>query len=425
MFGGITVAAAVVLAAISAARQPLPPAPETYTLERCLREARELNPELRTFRERLARSTAQRTEAEGRRLPSVLASAGVSRFSPAGAGQLSQVDLSLTVSQPLYRGGGLRASITAAGLREASTGFQLETAEQDLALSVTRAFYGYLNALRLLDVAERSLDQAALYLSAAEARFDLGVSRRADVLRATVAVSDAELERIEADRVVLLTRGELNRVIGRPVDAPLDAVEPPDDVTAVPELRQLGDMVTRATRRRPEMRAMEQTVEALAADVRATRAERLPRVSLDAGWNAIGDRVTTLESGWSAGVVASISVYDGRQRQARVAETQALLRQAKAEQADLRQAVEQSVWNELVNVRESAERVHNAAAHLDEARENLAIAEGEYMEGVGSMLELTDARNTLVDAERRHINLSTEHRLARATLQRALGAGSR
>jgi len=30
------------------------------------------------------------------------------------------------------------------------------------------------------------------------------------------------------------------------------------------------------------------------------------------------------------------------------------------------------------------------AAHLDDARENLAIAEGEYMEGVGSMLELTD-----------------------------------
>jgi outer membrane protein TolC len=51
----------------------------------------------------------------------------------------------------------------------------------------------------------------------------------------------------------------------------------------------------------------------------------------------------------------------------------------------------------------------------------LSLAEGEYKEGVGSMLELIDARTTHVSAERFYINVLAEYRLAWAKLERSIG----
>ncbi|MCP4147886.1 MAG: TolC family protein, partial [bacterium] len=47
--------------------------------------------------------------------------------------------------------------------------------------------------------------------------------------------------------------------------------------------------------------------------------------------------------------------------------------------------------------------------------------EGEYKEGVSSMLELIDARTTYVDAEKTYINVLAEYHTAWARLERRIG----
>jgi outer membrane protein TolC len=56
-----------------------------------------------------------------------------------------------------------------------------------------------------------------------------------------------------------------------------------------------------------------------------------------------------------------------------------------------------------------------------QARENLALAEGRYSTGVGSIIELTDAQAQRARAEAEHVRSLYSHELAVAGLERAIG----
>jgi len=87
----------------------------------------------------------------------------------------------------------------------------------------------------------------------------------------------------------------------------------------------------------------------------------------------------------------------------------------------LRLQVSLEVWNALLAFKEAAERISNTRIFYDNSLENLRIAEGEYKEGVGSMLDVIDAQTALVTAEESHIEALADFQIARAALERAVG----
>ena len=55
---------------------------------------------------------------------------------------------------------------------------------------------------------------------------------------------------------------------------------------------------------------------------------------------------------------------------------------------------------------------------LRTARENLDLAEGRYQAGVGTMLEVTDARVSWIQSENDYIQSFYDYRIARYGLER-------
>jgi outer membrane protein len=58
---------------------------------------------------------------------------------------------------------------------------------------------------------------------------------------------------------------------------------------------------------------------------------------------------------------------------------------------------------------------------VDSARENLRLAQGRYDAGVGTILDLTDSQLALTNAEADQVRALTDHKLALAALDRAVG----
>jgi outer membrane protein TolC len=58
---------------------------------------------------------------------------------------------------------------------------------------------------------------------------------------------------------------------------------------------------------------------------------------------------------------------------------------------------------------------------MENTQENLNIAEGEYKEGIGSMIDVTDAQTALSTAEQSHIEALADFKIAAASLERSLG----
>jgi outer membrane protein len=106
--------------------------------------------------------------------------------------------------------------------------------------------------------------------------------------------------------------------------------------------------------------------------------------------------------------------------------TTAQIGEAKAGLANLRfnteverQNIALQVRQSVLALREAAESIVVAERGLDEARENLTLAEGRYATGAGSIIELTDAQASLTGAEASYEQARYNYLIAVASLERA------
>jgi len=128
-----------------------------------------------------------------------------------------------------------------------------------------------------------------------------------------------------------------------------------------------------------------------------------------------------MNKGWSAGLSLSFPIFTGFSVASRVAQERIAYLALEKQRSSLEQQISLDVWNSFLALQEAEERIDNTSKFLENARENLNIAEEEYREGVGSMIEVVDAQTNLVAAEESYIEALADFKIAQAALNRALG----
>jgi outer membrane protein, multidrug efflux system len=178
---------------------------------------------------------------------------------------------------------------------------------------------------------------------------------------------------------------------------------------------------------RPDVYQAEREVAAASADVGSARAQRFPRLSLTgsiaAGRVHAGGVGTDLQT-WSIGPLAlTLPIFDGGRRAANVDAAQARYEEAAAlYAARVRQAVRE-VEEALVNLDSARARGEDARVAAQGYRVSFTATEARYRSGLASLVELEDARRTLLAAETALVGLQREHAAAWIALYRAMGGG--
>jgi multidrug efflux system outer membrane protein len=179
---------------------------------------------------------------------------------------------------------------------------------------------------------------------------------------------------------------------------------------------------------RPDVYRAEREVAAASAEVGRARAERFPRLSLSgsiaAGTARVGAVSIDLQT-WSIGPLAiTVPLFDGGGRRA-ASEDAA---QARYEEAAVvyagrvRQAVRE-VEEALVILDSAHARGEDASVAAEGFRTSFVATEARYRSGLASLVELEDARRTLLAAETALVGLQRERAAAWIALYRAMGGG--
>ena len=106
--------------------------------------------------------------------------------------------ISLTASQVLYAGGGVRSSIKSTQLAREAAVLDLQATINDALLGVRTAFYNVLLAREKIKVQESNLELLQQQLKTTTDRFDAGTVSSFEKLRAEVAVANAKAPLITA-----------------------------------------------------------------------------------------------------------------------------------------------------------------------------------------------------------------------------------
>jgi len=326
----------------------------------------------------------------------------------------------IDVSVLLFDGGARRARVEGAEAALLEADFRHNTTLQEVAISVQESYYELLGAQWFLKVAQETVKRTQYQFDMAQARHEAGVVTRADVLRARTQRADAELLLVQARNGVQIAQGRLAQTMGLPVHTAFEIVELSGELQQQ-ELPRIEQLLDEAARQRPELQAALARIAGTRAEIVGSRAAYWP--SLSAGVSA-GRKDTEFvpeQDEWSARLSLSLPLFDGFERGYRTRRAQADLARAMADHASMLQGIELEVWTGYWRLIESAEAMEAAASLTASASESARLAEGEYKNGIVSIIGLIDAQTAQTEAERRLVQSRLDWYSAKARFERAVG----
>jgi len=104
-----------------------------------------------------------------------------------------------------------------------------------------------------------------------------------------------------------------------------------------------------------------------------------------------------------------------------VEEAKATLNVVKANEESLRQMIFLEVQEAYLTLRAAEEAIPTAKLGVEQAQENLDIANGRYTAGVGNPIEVTDAEVGIANARTYYIQALYADKVAQASLEKAMG----
>jgi multidrug efflux system outer membrane protein len=394
--------------------------------------AQAVSPSVASARSRIEQSRAARVAAGAALLPSLDASASASRgrsqpLGPAPAPVATMRQAGLQTAWELDLFGGQRASHNAAQLRYEGAQAQWHDARVLVAAEVATQYYSLRTCEKLLRVTRSDAASRAETgrLAALSAQAGFTAPATAALARASAAESNARATQqaaqceLDIKALVALTALQEPDLRGKLASAPssVDNIAPLA-ITSVP---------AEALAQRPDVFNAEREVAAASADVGSAQAERYPQLSLSgsvAGNRVRSNGVSTDFNTWSIGPLAlRLPLFDGGRRAADVDAAKARYEEAAAlYRARVRQAVRE-VEEALINLQRTAERSEDARVAAEGYRASFTGTDARYQSGLGSLVELEDARRTLLAAETALLTLQRERANAWVALYRAVGGG--
>jgi len=429
MFGALRCGGSPVLGTLFLAwvGQAVPDGALTLDQALALTESQALPIRLADAEVRRARARVQAARAAGRFRADAGASASYTRANfgsqfPAVEGIATNADAAFNL--PIDLSGGIReriASATAA-LRVAEADFR--AARNDAALQTRTAYLGALRSDALLKVAEASARLAEEQVEAARIQLRVEEIAPVDVSRLESLLAQRRAEVASARAASRNARFALARLLGVRSDAlsTLADVAEPDPISDEPPA-----LLSRALVGRPEIAAQSAAVEAAAALARAERAALRPSLNLQGSYQRNLSGPTGL--GAQEQTVATLSIRfpltDGGAARAAAQQAEEDRRQALARLDQLQADISAEVSTALSDLQSARERDVEARQQLDAAR---VVARGARIRrsgGLGTVLDVVDAEAQLRQAEQNAAVTRYDALIARAALDRALGADLR
>ena len=396
------------------------------TLGQCVAITLQRNPKMLRSWHAIHGAAAEVGQERSRYMPSLEASVVRDRSKVQGLTYGTQTltrktyDAGVTLRQLILDGGvrSERVRAARAGLRRSI--FEHDSLLLDAALETEIAYYSLLATEWLLRVADDMLKQTELHLKVARDRREVGLVRRADVLRIEAERDRARLAVVEASNEIKIRRGRLASSMGLPVSAPIKIKDMPDQIGPA-EQGEVEALLKEAIERRPLLRAALAEIGGLEAELKAGKAARLPTFSAVAssGWT---DTVLFPDrQEWSLNLELRWLLFSGFDTTYKIREAEANLEGARAGYRALLNDVATQVWEAYSLTIKAAETIEAARKAVDSARESVRVSELEYKEGKATTVELIDAQMQLTRALTSEVQARLDWYSAVAQLERVLG----
>ena len=413
-------------------------APELrLSLRDAIQAAIDNNVNVRLLKERIASAQAQANASLGALLPNVsgyvsgrnqtvnLAAFGLPADRLSGLGMTRPVtepfdvyDARATLVQNIFslsliqRWRAAKAGVDVAGL-------EAEVTKRDVMATVGLLYVEALRADEAVKAREADIELSRQLLKLANDRKTAGIATGLDVTREEVQVENNKQRLLVSQNDQESARLNLIRALGIAFDVRLILT---DELKFVPvEPERTEDALMLAREQRTELKAQEHRQKLAALSLSSVAGERLPSLSLNGNYGWIGVKPEDALATRSIGLIFSVPIFDGGQREARISETRSRVRQELIRMKDISDQVTLEVRNALLTLDSSTQQVAVAEKGMELALKELTFARDRFAAGLTTNIEVTNAQTSVARARDNHIEALFRFNASRINLSRAKG----
>lgn len=330
----------------------------------------------------------------------------------------------ITLAQPLTALWTVKEGYDARKLGVDVAEISRKTTDRDVAFQVTEAYYRLLQATRMAEVAQKSVDNIDAQVKRADAFFRMGTVGKNDLLRAQLGLAAAKQRWIQAKGGVELARGRLAMVMGLPPETPIAPADSVEDVKPAP-IMPADAAESRAVSDRLELKQVDARIEQAHAGERLAKSRMIPQVNAVASLQFAPETAfTPYTHSWFVGAVASWDIFEGGATYYGIEESRARVAQAQAARRKAEDGIRLEARSAQVNLITATEALETARAAVEQAEENFRIEQKRYEAANNTSFDVLDAENQLTTARGQHQAAIYEYLIAQSNLARATGETS-
>ena len=295
-----------------------------------------------------------------------------------------------------------------------------------VAFQVAQAYFDTQAAQAGVEVAQVKLRAAQEAIRLARARQAVGEGIGLDVLQAQSAVAEAELEQAQARALLHDKQAMLAMTLAIPAhlgaSLKLSTQNEAADSFATLPVGGLQQLIAQAQQSRPDLLALRAQEQGLSAQVKATKAQHNPRLSLSGQMNQTHSNNPMANTGQSlVGLSLEIPIFTGGLVDSQVRE---LTAQHRVQHARRRQAENEAGYSIAANyhaLQAASAQVVAAESFVKSARAAHRQTVSRYETGLSSMLEVFEALSKSAQAQHALIAATSKAQVTRARLAQLLG----
>ena len=331
----------------------------------------------------------------------------------------------LTLTQPLYMGGKIRAYNKITKYAEELAQEQHHGGMQEVIMSTDQAYWQVVSLVNKKKLAEGYLKLLQQLDGDVEKMINEGVATKADGLSVRVKVNEAEMTLTKVEDGLSLARMLLCQLCGIDLSSPITLAD--ENMEDIPLLTTDPHFdLSTAYENRPEIRSLELATQIYKQKVNVTRAEHLPSIALMGNYMVTNPSVfnsfeNKFKGMWNVGVMVQIPIWHWGEGIYKTRAAKAEARIAQYQLQDAREKIELQVNQAAFKVKEAGKKLVMSSKNMEKAEENLRYATLGFKEGVIATSNVLEAQTAWLSAHSEKIDAQIDVKLTEIYLKKSLG----
>jgi len=298
--------------------------------------------------------------------------------------------------QPLFMGGKLISAKKYSSAEEEAAKQELEKIKNEIVNEVVKSYAQNLLQKNIVTIRKNVLSGMLKHKKNANKLFEQGIIAKYHLLRAEVAVAEAERNLLKDKNNLELVKLSLNSLLGLPLESNtvlLDSLK----FIALPD--SLVDLLEKAKETQPILKLIEQKKIAAAQNYNIVQSNLLPQIAAFGKYEIYTEDLSALEPNWAVGIQAKINIFNGFKDYLNLQSASAIESEVDFIMKDTERKISLWINKSYRDVHNNADEYAKLNTSLNLAKENYRQNSKRFLTGLGTSLEVIDSRLSLEKVE--------------------------